>query len=996
MHLMDNILQTLTEIDNIEVAHSYQCTCDELHNHINVTKNDLTIISQNIRSIYCNFNDFELLLSTFKFETDIIVLTECRLQSHKPIPQISNYLSFQTTRQLNQNDGVVVYVKKTLKPKVKEISLAQASCLQLDILNNIILGIYRSPSNTNTDCFLDSLSTHLNTLKCSQQNIVIAGDININLKSKDNEPIHEYKNRVNYLNMLSLYGILSGHSLPTRELSCLDHFMIKINKKKVSAFIAILHTTITDHFTTFMSLSKLKSKQVANKTISTVDFEQALENLKENKLAELLFCDDPDQLADLLIHKLTESLKDNTVIKTIPNSKRTIKPWITAGILRCIKNRNKLQKKTRSDPFNDVLKITYRRYRNYCNKLIKKLKRKFERELLAKSVSNNKLLWKNIKTVTYTNNKKSQDSELLSLKSSPTESVNYINDYFANIGKDLAQNIQPSIPKPCTLKADKPPPPSQANSFVLLNTDAHEVGKILMNLKSDSAPGWDKVSTRFLKHVGREIVPILTHLINLCFAKGVFPTPLKQSIIIPVHKGGDRDEVNNYRPISILPAISKIMEKIFNDRLIRYFKQFNILSSTQFGFRQGISTEDAVTALSTLIADNLDNGTKCLTVFLDLKKAFDTVSIPILINKLEAAGIRGTPLKFAKDYLSNRKQRVKVGTFVSRDADITFGVPQGSVLGPTLFLLYINNLCNLKINNATVFSYADDTAVVFTGRTWHDVALSAEAGMTQVARWLNDNLLTFNTAKTNYICFSISNRSQPSTELNLRVHTCDDSSTCSCPTLDKVTQTKYLGVVVDQNLSWYPHLEQVNNRIRKLSWIFKTLRHIVPKVVPTSTNKPRHLLNEIYIALVQSVLTYCIPTWGGAAKTKFIDLERGQRALIKMMYFKNMRFSTQHLYQISNLLSVRKLYIIRTIIKKHKSLPYDPNLNLKRRKDLVADVPQTKTKFASNQFKKRSAQLYNKCNRETYVYNKKLNECKKILAQWIKPLNYEETEALLL
>lgn len=147
---------------------------------------------------------------------------------------------------------------------------------------------------------------------------------------------------------------------------------------------------------------------------------------------------------------------------------------------------------------------------------------------------------------------------------------------------------------------------------------------------------------------------------------------------------------------------------------------------------------------------------------------------------------------------------------------------------------------------------------------------------------------------------------------------------------------------------------------------------------------------------MQSVLTYCIPIWGGAAKTKFIDLERGQRALIKMMYFKNMRFSTQLLYQISNLLSVRKLYIIRTIIKKHKSLPYDPNLNLKRRKDLVADVPQTKTKFTSNQFKKRSAQLYNKCNGETYVYNKKLNECKKILAQWIKPLNYEETEALLL
>lgn len=158
---------------------------------------------------------------------------------------------------------------------------------------------------------------------------------------------------------------------------------------------------------------------------------------------------------------------------------------------------------------------------------------------------------------------------------------------------------------------------------------------------------------------------------------------------------------------------------------------------------------------------------------------------------------------------------------------------------------------------------------------------------------------------------------------------------------------------------------------------------------------PRNLLNDIYIALVQSVLVYCIPIWGGAAKTKFIDLERGQRALIKVMYFKNIRYPTQSLFQISDLLSVRKLYVIKTFLKKHKTLPYSPTLTLKRRKDIIAEVPQTKTKFASIQYKKRSAKLYNRINREIYLYNKEKHECKKKITSWIKPLNYEDTETLL-
>lgn len=988
---MDDRLHTLNDMDGLEVARSFLCDPSELDKELPVEKGDFTLITQNINSIYCNFDDFLLTLANFTFDTDIVILTECRLNENKPLPQLQSYLSYYTKNQLNQNDGVAIYIKNNLKHKVKEVKLTHASCLQVDILDTVVLGIYRSPSNKNAEPFINSLSSHLATFD-SRNRVVITGDININIKLRETESSQNIRNRASYLNMLASYGILAGHTLVTRETTCLDHMMLKIDKKKVTASIAILETSTTDHKSVLLCISKIKKRSQLNSTKTVINFENAVLHLKNCNIEELLSYNDPTTLIDILISKISECLEQNTTVVPIPRSKRIIKPWITPGILKCIKNRNKLQLKTKANPHNIIDKITYTRYRNYCNNLIKKLKRNYERELLTKSLKNNKLLWKNIKKITYNSKTNSNNSELLNIQSSNNASVDFINKYFSSIGQQLALHIQNSSVTDFVHDV-----PSKLNSFVLLPTDCDEVNTILMNLKTDSAVGWDNIPTSFLKLARNELVPIITHLANLCFTKGVFPTALKRSIITPVYKSGDKTEVSNYRPISVLPALSKIVEKLMNSRLINYMNNFNILSSSQFGFRRGRSTEDAVIGLSSLISEHLDAGKKCVSVFLDIKKAFDTVSIPVLLYKLQKIGVRGVALDLFRDYLHNREQVVKVDQYISERVGVSFGVPQGSVLGPTLFLVYVNDLCDMNISKAKIFSYADDTAIVFEGATWNEVKVNVETGLIQVAKWLTGNLLTLNTSKTDYICFGIDKRSQPDINYTIKIHSCrfySNGLPCNCPAINRANHVKYLGVMIDQRLTWYPHLEHVVNRIRKLSWIFKSLRHVVPKNI-NPHNPNNNLLNYVYISLVQSILIYCISVWGGAAKTRFLDLERAQRALIKIMYFKERRFPTETLYKECNLLTIRKLYILHSVLKKHKTLTFDPSIQTRRRRAVIIETTKCRTKFAHMQYMIKSAFLYNKVNKGIYIYDKNLFECKKLITDWLKTKTYTETEELL-
>lgn len=986
---IDN-LNTIQELDSLQICEAFKCNIQEIDQYISSsTHNNLIVITQNIRSIYRNFDDLQVTLSQLNYEVDILILTECRLDSNKQLPLLNNYTSFQSYSMLNQNDGVVIYIKNQHTAKITELSLTNATGLQIELYNFVFLAIYRSPSYHYADGFINSLNAHLEKIS-HFKNIIVIGDININLISTEKEKTHERRNRLNYLNVLSLHGLLTGHTLSTREDSCLDHIILKLDTSLNFASVAVINTTITDHNLVLVKFSNVYTNTTRRNCKTVVDFEKAYNTLIASDVSLLNIYNDPEIFANSFIGIIKAAIETNSKIITVSSSKRTLKPWITSGALKCIQLRNSMHIKLRKEPNNAILKVTYKRYRNFCSNLIKKLKRNYNSQKINRSANNPKKLWSAINDVTQYKPPKTKNVDLLNIKPQPQESVNYVNNIFVNVGPNLADSIiKQSKPNDQNLKAPSSGTTSHTHpsSFVLLETNPEEVDGILMSLDSSSATGWDGISIAFLKRARDFVVPYICQLANLCFSTGVFPKALKRSIVTPVYKNGDKSDVYNFRPISVLTAISKIIEKIINNRLINFLSKYNIISQSQYGFRKKLSTEDAILDLISTITKEVDKGNKCLAVFLDLKKAFDTVSLAGLINKLESIGIRGNELSLFVSYLSDRTQAVKIDSFISDEETVTFGVPQGSVLGPTLFLIYVNELCNLQDVGGRIISYADDTAIVFVNKTWDSVYCRATEGLAHVSNWLTDNLLTLNIQKTNYICFAPYTSSQPKNNLTIKIHNCSDSNNipCNCPSIEKVSQIKYLGVIVDQRLNWHLQLEAVISRLRKLVWVFKSLRTVM-------TN---NLLNKIYIALAQSVICYCIPIWGGATKTDFLDLERAQRSLLKVMYLKPYEFPTNTLYQISNLLSVRKLYILNLILKFHKTVPFNESTRKKRRSDIVATSPYVRTVFARRQYVSQSIFIYNKLNKILKIYPMQLYTCKQILKQWLRSLTYNEVEGLL-
>jgi hypothetical protein len=415
-----------------------------------------------------------------------------------------------------------------------------------------------------------------------------------------------------------------------------------------------------------------------------------------------------------------------------------------------------------------------------------------------------------------------------------------------------------------------------------------EVARHIDGLKSGASAGYDDISVELIKRVKRYICKPITHIINNSLRTGVFPNIYKQTIIAPIHKSGDPREVSNYRPISLVSNISKIYEKIIKKQLDEFIEQHGLIHKNQFGFRRGMATEDAIAKVTSAIMSHIDEGAKCVGVFIDLRKAFDSVSHEKLISRLKSIGMRGRVLSWFDSYLENRPQMVRVNKKLS-DAETTkYGIPQGTVIGPVLFTLYVDAMLGLTLNGS-LFSYADDTVLIVGASSWGDLNINVNRDIKYIKEWIDTNCLSMNIDKTNYLMFSLMPNVEETSNFKISIN---DSE------IKRVNYVKYLGIFVNDDMKWGKQIETTIKRLRKTIYVLLRLRNILDLKT----------LRMVYFALIQSILQYGILGWGGTYRSNLENLYVTQRLILKILLKKPRDFSTKELFQLSNVMTIEELF----------------------------------------------------------------------------------------
>ena len=880
---------------------------------ISFSKNsELKTLSLNVRSLSKSITEIRENIDSFQ-KFDVLCFCETGIDvSNLPngidditIDGFYNPLTTKPARDSNKGGGLAVYVNHRVCNETDTVKLdlnstdetaasAQQQCefmfvkLSISMANSsnkkayIIGNFYRSPSN-NPRQFLEQMDNILVSIeRHSSKQILLVGDFNIDLIKHQHDPIGQQ-----LIDLMARHGFVQVINRPTRitdhSMTLIDH--IYTNKVHNMISSGVVTYDISDHLGT--SITFTLNDDVAP-TLDLDDIDGHFAKFDEENLAKFRQLIEEQSWDDVLnesdaqqkyskFAELYTNLYSAAFPQTTARRKRqraSPKPWILPWLEEACHRKNLLFFVFVKEPSAEN-KAKYENMKNFVDKHIKLAKRKYYKRYFEQYSSNSRKQWQMLNSLL---NRKSNKKAPIKLKDSagnqisdPLEVAENFNNYFATIAEKLKGNIDENenvIGQP--LNDYKQAMTDQVESSIFLKpTFSLEISNIINSFKL-KATSDTNIKALKIASTTTHFNDVLADIVNSSFASGVFPTELKIAKVVPIHKGGSKTEVSNYRPISLLSTFSKIFEKAMHTRVYDFLQHNGSLNEHQYGFRKGRSCEHALLVAQNELLAALDKKQIAMLLLIDFSKAFDMVNHDILLDKLNHYGIRGIANEWFKSYLKNREQYVNISGKSSTKQKMKHGVPQGSILGPLLFIIYINDLPNI-CSLAKFILYADDANIIITADSLTEIETIFRQLSQALVAWVGNNELLLNTRKTNYMIFT--------RRRNISLDTFVPKMG-STP-IERKSVAKFLGVLVDDKLSWKRHISAVKSKMSRYVGTLYKLKHILPVSVRLLT----------FNSLVQSHTEYCSSVWGCTNKSKidiiFITQKKAMRAVMpgRINYF---------------------------------------------------------------------------------------------------------------
>ena len=906
-----DISQTHNSFENLRTNCKYFCLPDQASvgiqeplnvNHPNV---DVSIIHVNARSILSDdkFSEFQVFLHLTKNRWSLICVSETWLhRGSEQMRSLDGYTCYFDNRDAGVGGGVAVYARNNCFKEIRKmpsiIKCTESIHLECHLSGSlsIILFMIYKPPNLSHHTFCDEFGHALDFLSAKDKTVFICGDFNYDLlkMSQNNQTLE-------FFNVLASTGYLPIISKPTRVYdsgaSLIDNMFC--NNLSLVKKSGVIFDDTSDHFPIFAIINKqIESKGRTRETKLNFDYSKIPQFT--NDLIQSLegFADitDPEEACDALLQAYSTAQGKYSYHHEVNRKNCAIKPWISPAILASITQRSKLFALKHKYPTPEN-KRKYTKFRNILNDIIKCAKKNYVESQLELNKNDAKQMWNVLNkfaigkcTTSHTPKSfKNTNGEILD---NPHEIAEGFNTFFSSIGQKLQGSIDPCPGSPLAFI-------NVCNNQVTEAelTNHNELIQIITNMKNVGA-GMDNINGKLFKLTYKSIIHHIVHLLNCCLRVGIFPKKLKIAVIKPIFKSGERANMNNYRPISILPYLSKVLEKIIHLRMMNHITNNEIISSSQFGFRKGHSTYMPLLILQDKIMGGFENNKLTCGIYLDLKKAFDTVDHSILLSKLNAYGFSDKFLHLIKSYLNDRYQCVEHQNIKSCMQNITIGVPQGSILGPLLFILYINDLPNV-CEQASTLLYADDTAIFFQSDNAGELQNMLNSNLPMLCKWFQINKLSLNASKSFFQLYNISNQ-------NIKIDV-----SLNGVIIEHADTVRYLGMLIDTNLKWKSHVDHIAAILSRNVGIMNRSKFFLGR---------KHLL-LLYNSLVLPYLNYCCLIWGNSAQSTINKLFILQKKAVRIIESQdriahsNPIFVKLQLLKLKDIAKQQSLLVMHSVIR---------------------------------------------------------------------------------